>query len=159
MARPTALERFWLKVDRSGDCWLWTAHEKGGGYGGFYFEGREWLAHKWSYEHLVGAVPEGLELDHLCHTWAGTECAGGKTCIHRRCVNPDHLEPVTRLENILRGRSLNALNAAKTHCLRNHAYTPENTGRHSRGTRFCRICKRTAENKRRRRIRQDARAA
>ena len=70
-------------VDATGDCWLWTGHCNQFGYGVVKHRGadRDRMAHLVLYEQLVGAVPDGLELDHLCRV--------------RNCVNPDHLEPVT----------------------------------------------------------------
>lgn len=89
-------ERFWQKVDKSGDCWLWTAGIDTRGYGTFRpTGGRMTKAHQWAYRELVGEVPVGLELDHLCRV--------------RRCCNPSHLEPVTHAENVRRA-------PAKTHC-------------------------------------------
>jgi hypothetical protein len=93
-------------------------------------------AHRVVYEALVGPIPTGLQLDHLCRT--------------RACVNPAHLEPVTRRENILRGESPSAVHARKTHCIRGHEFTPENTHTRSDGSRSCRKCgarrKRLARN-------------
>ena len=138
--RPFA-ERFWEKVDKTGDCWLWTASTTRG-YGQFYVRGRPspGRAHVIAYELEVGPVPDGLELDHLCHT-RDESCPGGDTCPHRACVNPAHLEPVTSRVNGLRGRSPAAIHAKKTHCLRGHEYTPENTwtGK-ARSIRRCRMC-------------------
>lgn len=87
--RPVA-ERFWEKVDKTGSCWIWTAqlNRHRGGYGMFWDEKPVW-AHRWAYEALVGPIPDGLVLDHLCRTPA--------------CVNPTHLEPVTIEENVRRG--------------------------------------------------------
>ncbi len=82
-------ERFWAKVDRSGECWLWTGNVYRDGYGQFYVERRQVRAHRWAYESEVGPIPEGLVLDHLCRV--------------RLCVRPSHLEPVTNRENLLRG--------------------------------------------------------
>lgn len=71
------------------DCWLWTGAKTGDDYGVIIEGGRKVGAHRWLYERLVGPVPEGLDLDHLCR--------------RHDCVNPDHLEPVTHQENIRRG--------------------------------------------------------
>lgn len=81
------MKRFWDKVD-VGDCWLWTAATSTG-YGRFWDGERLVQAHRWAYETLVAPVPEGLDLDHMCRV--------------RACVNPDHLQPVTRSTNLLRG--------------------------------------------------------
>jgi hypothetical protein len=84
-------QRFWRHVVRDPDteCWEWTAARKNGGYGSFAIGKGNVYAHRFAYEMLVGPIPEGLELDHLCR--------------NRGCVNPDHLEPVTRQVNVLRG--------------------------------------------------------
>lgn len=118
--RPTPDQRFWQKVDQSGGCWLWTAGTTEWGYGSFWTGERRVKAHRWSYEHLVGPIPEGLTLDHLCR--------------NPPCVNPAHLEPVTGAENTRRGG-----NALKTHCPQGHEYDAKNT-RHCHGSRFCRAC-------------------
>ena len=81
--------RFWDKVDTTGDCWVWTAGIAGGGYGYFWHEGRMQRAHRLLFKNVVGEVPSGIDLDHLCR--------------NRRCVRPDHLERVTRSENLRRG--------------------------------------------------------
>lgn len=100
----SAEERFWVKVDKSGDCWLWTARLKPDGYGIFKNklpDGR-WIyvyAHRFAYESVRGPIPDGLTIDHLCRV--------------RNCVNPDHLEPVTRNENMRRSR--------KAECRRGHS--------------------------------------
>ena len=91
---------FWARVDRSGGpdaCWPWLDHINECGYGMFY--GGQRRAHRIAYQLLVGLIPPGLELDHTCHTEA---CPGGRECLHRRCVNPAHLEPVTKSENARR---------------------------------------------------------
>lgn len=134
---PRLPRRFWDKVtvvDGSG-CWLWSAALDGKGYGhlnvGSRRDGTRRMAgaHRVAYEALVASVGPGLELDHLCRV--------------RRCVNPAHLEPVTRQINVLRGESPAAEHARKTHCPAGHAYDAENTYTSRRG-RHCRICNRAA---------------
>ena len=108
--------RFWPKVNKDGPiwnetpCWVWTA-AKTWGYGSFRIGGKGSLmakAHRVAYELLVGPVPDGLDLDHLCR--------------NRACVNPAHLEPVTRQTNLLRGHGLTAAHASATHCPQGHPY-------------------------------------
>lgn len=90
-------ERFWAKVDRRSDaeCWLWLAATAGAGYGQFGANGKSVRAHRYAYEALVGPIPDGLEIDHLCNI--------------RLCVNPGHMEPVTHAENVRRGLRLNTI--------------------------------------------------
>ena len=116
-----------VKIDRppvEEGCWHWTGGRTSHGYGTLWFDGRSQRAHRVVYEALVGPIPDGLVIDHLCR--------------NRLCVNPDHLEPVTLLENIRRGQG----NGSKTHCPSGHEYTPENTRRNALGWRYCRTCKR-----------------
>jgi len=148
--RPSAEDRFWAKVAKTDDgCWTWTGANARGGYGSYKTRARTFRAHRYAYEAVRGPIPAGLYLDHLCHN-ADPTCPGGDTCKHRRCVNPDHLEPVTPHENVLRGLATAALNAAKTHCPQGHEYTPENTYRikpspnKHHGARSCRACRRLA---------------
>jgi hypothetical protein len=130
-------DRFWSKVD-VGDCWQWTDSLAIEGYGSFRVGDRSIRAHRWTYEHLVGPIPAGLQLDHLCK--------------NRGCVNPDHLEPVTQQENIRRGAQ-GAYLRARTHCPSGHAYTPGNTYVQAKGTRSCRECARRATRAYQRRAR------
>jgi hypothetical protein len=132
------LERFWSKVDQRGECWEWTASRSDGGYGTFFCRhlpggtARPAHAHRIAYELSVGPVPNALTLDHLCR--------------NRGCVNPAHLEPVTRGENVLRGIGIFAENKRKTHCPLGHEYTPENTAPSGNGRR-CRTCKNARDNR------------
>ena len=126
------LENFWVKIDKGdklgpGGCWLWTAGLDGPGYGGFKLHPLGMFrAHRISYKLMRGAIPLGLEIDHLCRV--------------RKCVNPDHLEAVTNRTNNLRGISPAALNAEKTHCKQGHEFSSENTHTRSDGGRRCRTC-------------------
>ncbi len=123
-------ERFWGKalVGDPGDCWEWNAARTGPGYGAFWLSGRTQLAHRVAYELEVREIPEGLDIDHLCR--------------NRGCVNPAHMEPVTRGENVLRGVGFTAENAKKTHCPSGHPYDSDNTYINGSGHRVCRECNR-----------------
>jgi hypothetical protein len=93
------LDRFWSKVDKRGECWIWTAALSDEGYGNFSVrgDGREHTvrAHRVSYMLFFGAVNETLFLDHVF-----------PVCKGRWCVNPYHLEPVTNEENVRRGQRI-----------------------------------------------------
>lgn len=144
-------ERFWPKVNKNGPipphlpklgpCWPWLASLYQNGYGQFFRRhGHPTHAHIVAYELMIGSVPDGLVLDHLCHNGSG--CQEDDLCPHRRCVNPAHLEPVTHRTNLLRGETITARNTAKTHCPARHPYDAENTGRNKDNSRYCRECRR-----------------
>jgi hypothetical protein len=130
MRRRPVDERFYEKceLDQNG-CWVWTAYTDAWGYGRLRVDGRSVEAHRVGYELVVGPIPEGLELDHLCRKPA--------------CVNPFHLEPVTTAVNVERSSSPPALNKRKTHCKHGHAFDEANTYR-TGGARKCRTCNRAA---------------
>jgi hypothetical protein len=135
----TVEERFMAKVaiDETTGCWVWQgALSHGNAW--FSFAGKPHHGHRISHELFVGPIPDRLTIDHTCHT-NDLMCVGGAGCLHRRCVNPAHLEIVTLAENKARGRSLPAVNARKTHCFRGHELTPENT-RLTKYGRACREC-------------------
>ena len=117
--------RFWENVIQSGDCWLWTAALDRYGYGRCRHNGTQ-RAHRVAYEQMVGPIPDGLVIDHLCRV--------------RACVNPSHLDPVPNRINLLRGMTLAAKNAAVTHCPDGHAYTEANTSHKASGARICLTC-------------------
>lgn len=117
-------------------CWIYTGSISPNGYGTIL--GR--AAHRYFYTHLVGPIPDGMQIDHLCRVTA--------------CVNPAHLEPVTPLENARRRPDV-----GKTHCIRGHALSGDNvvwtmTGRKRALRPSCRTCQ--IEAKRRYRARQKA---
>lgn len=125
-------DRFWSHVDvRDGaECWNWLAAKTSGGYGRFRTPKTHLLAHRVSYELSVGPIADGLQLDHLCR--------------NRSCVNPAHLEPVTPRVNTLRGSSVSAVNAVKTHCNHGHPLSGSNLYQMPDGNRACRACRRRA---------------
>lgn len=136
------LTRFMSMIDVNPDgCWPWrdTSCRKDG-YGDFTLNGKHRLAHAISYLHFNGEVPDGLELDHLCHT-RDPMCAGGYSCQHRRCVNPAHLEAVSQRVNWLRGRSISAAKYAQTECDHGHPLDLVNTYFAPGGGRECRTCR------------------
>jgi len=150
--RPSLVERLWPKFQRNASgCWLWTATLNNKGYGMIGVGGQMRLAHRAAYELLVGPIPEGLDLDHLCHN-ADESCAGGTPCGHRRCINPAHLEPATRSVNARRGRAYSPevmARRAPTHCPHGHAYDEANTLVSRQGWRRCRTCKLDQQRQRR----------
>lgn len=115
-------------------CWPWIGTRDRDGYGHLDRPGRgtgNVLAHRYSYESFIGPIPDGLDLDHLCRTPS--------------CVNPWHLEPVTRAENTRRGTAIAVRVQRKhdrTHCKYGHEFTEENTYLRSNGTKSCRVCTR-----------------
>lgn len=126
----TTEERFFEKVVVTGFCWLWEGAISAG-YGNFGISGTSVIAHRWAYEHLVGPIPEGLVLDHLCRV--------------RNCVNPDHLEPVTNEENIRRGYSISRMYRERSSCHNGHDYVEGSYYVSSKGFRTCAICARKRE--------------
>lgn len=126
-----------IAVDDTSGCWRWTAAVGDHGYPRFFLSpGVITSAHRWGYEQFVGPIPEGLVLDHVCHTRNLAACISSGECLHRRCVNPAHLEPVTSAENTRRG----APGLAHAECKNGHEFTPENTSTDARGRRQCRPC-------------------
>ena len=105
------------------DCWTWTGTRTRNGYGQVRRAGKAWVVHRYVWTTLVGPIPPDMDLDHLCR--------------NRLCCNPDHLEPVTRAENMRRGAPNQ--NARRTHCRKGHPLSGENL-RMENGRRRCRAC-------------------
>jgi hypothetical protein len=127
--------RFWNNVHKTDYCWEWTGSKFKEGYGSFYLDGKCKGAHRQSYEWEYGPIPGGLDIDHY-------------VCDNTSCVRPSHLKAVTHAQNISRGmRKADRSkwkpkpNSLKTHCPRNHEYTPENTYVNPKGSRVCRACR------------------
>ena len=144
-------ERLLAHVDKETlpGCWLWAGSCLPDGYGSTFTGSRKdgsrrsARAHRLSYEVFVGAIPDEMHLDHTCHS-RDQSCLGGDECLHRRCINPDHLEPVTPLLNARRSKKAESARRAmeaRTTCMRGHEYTPENTIWY-KGNRWCRPCNR-----------------
>ncbi len=124
---PAQEERFWSKVEvfHPAGCWEWAGQRSEKLYGYHYVtengKCRSLLAHRVSFTLLLGEIPAGLVLDHLCR--------------NPSCVNPDHLEPVTFEENFRRGHVRN-----RAFCRKGHVISNESTRVNSRGIRECRVC-------------------
>ncbi len=123
------MNRFFDKVNKTETCWNWTASLDHKGYGRFKLDGKARRAHRVSYELLIGKIPDGLTVDHLCK--------------NRNCVNPNHFELVSLEENSRRGvLKLAEKKLEKTHCKNGHEYNKENTYIDKNGWRNCRVCRR-----------------
>ena len=136
-----SMDRFWSKVNKVGQspstrpelgpCWLWMASLDTYGYGMFWQGPRPMRklrrSHRVAYEASFGQIPEGFDIDHLCR--------------NRCCVNPAHLEPVTRKENLRRGIRPGRYQSSKTHCPKGHPYEGINLFI-DRGRRHCMTCRR-----------------
>lgn len=138
MAQPLG-QRFWTKVEFSVNCWEWQGYRMRG-YGQFALTRRKTVrAHRLAYELMVGPIPDGLTLDHLCR--------------NKACVNPAHLEPVTSQENVRRSPNApSVVNAKATHCRHNHELSGTNLIIRPNGNRDCRECGRLRQAKHRARL-------
>ncbi|MEV5984695.1 HNH endonuclease signature motif containing protein [Streptomyces sp. NPDC052051] len=132
-----ALRRLQSKIELAPEsgCWCFTGGKIPAGYGMIGYRQKQVYAHRLSYELFIGPIPEGLEVDHV----------KDRGCCHRSCINPKHLEAVSRQENIRRS-SVGQHNAAKTHCPQGHEYSQENTYNYGNG-RICKKCLREAKRK------------
>lgn len=124
---------FWARVDKSGDCWIWTGSKTTAGYGNLTWNNKGHYAHRVAYEDANGVIGEGLHLDHLCRV--------------RACVRPDHLEAVTQAENIRRGAG--PYGPVRTTCKHGHDVSiPENVYTTPSGHRRCKVCAHALEARR-----------
>jgi hypothetical protein len=139
------LARFDSKIDRNGPvsafaptpCWLWLAGITKDGYGLFTItvapnQYRRLYAHRFAYEQACGPIPDASDIDHLCRV--------------RHCVNPAHMEPVTRRENTLRG-----LRGPRSHCVHGHELIGDNVITRKNGRHQCRTCENAQQRARRKR--------
>lgn len=144
LPKPTFEERLFSRIaENATGCWLWNGARVRDGYGTIGCNGRNVRVHRVMYEYFIADVPKGLDLDHLCRV--------------RHCVNPWHLDPVTRQVNIIRGDKP-GINAGKTHCPHGHEYTDANTIVY-KGSRFCRACKRERQREYQLKKKREARIA
>jgi hypothetical protein len=135
------VDRFWSKVDKSGDCWIWRSQVRPDGYGRFYISHargakRSTASHRMSWELAHGSIPAGLQVCHRCD--------------NPPCVNPAHLFLGTAKDNaadsMAKGRRPKPVSpmAGMTHCVRGHEFSPKNTRfqKYADGTvkRECRRC-------------------
>jgi len=147
-ARPHELsvtERWLAHVDKNGPipeyrpdlgpCWIWTGAKANTGYGQLSVDGHPTYVHRLAYELLVGPIPDGLTIDHLCRI--------------RACCCPGHLEAISLSENKRRGMSPAAINARRTHCIHGHPFDEANTRITPSGYRRCRRCHLLSELERR----------
>lgn len=116
------MEQFWAKVDKTATCWLYTGYLTKG-YGRVMVNSKRYMIHRYVYEKFLGLIPDGLEIDHLCRI--------------RNCVNPDHLEAVTRLVNNYR---IPNYQGNRTHCKYGHPLE-----KREKYGRFCRTCTRKTQ--------------
>lgn len=121
----TPKERLYQYIEKTDTCWLWTGNTDSLGYGRLFMPSGTVLAHRLSYQFHKGEVPQDLELDHLCRV--------------RHCVNPDHLEPVSHQENVLR--------AKPSTCPRGHDYDRRVKNPDGSSKRVCSICRRASQRR------------
>ena len=134
-----------VATDKNG-CWVWQGYTTDRGYASIMWNGEQWLVHRAVYTELIGPIPDGLVLDHLCE--------------NPSCANPMHLEAVTQYDNLARSHGFIQMHGMQTHCKYGHEFTPENTDLRPQSmgrpgfARFCKQCK--AESWQRQKARKSA---
>lgn len=127
-------------VPQPNGCMHWAGYIDHQGYGRVGYKGRRSTPLQQAvYDCFIGPLPQGMVPDHVCHT-RDTTCPGGRSCLHRRCGNPEHLEAVLSKENVRRGRSGSGTNSRKTHCHQGHEFSAANTYLRP-GKKIARICR------------------
>jgi hypothetical protein len=130
-------------------CWLWPGYINRDGYGVIMYTAHredgtahrpQLFVHRLSYMHFVADLDDDQQIDHTCHDPAVC-LARKKDCPHRHCYNPEHLEPVAGVVNLMRSGNFTPLNAAKTHCVRGHRFEGRNLRFAPDGGRVCRECR------------------
>ena len=114
-------------IMNTGQCINWTKYISKSGYGDVRINGKTYRVHRVEWEKVMGKIPNGFQIDHLCR--------------NRACVKIDHMELVTNKENLRRGNGICALNSRKSFCIKGHPYSEKNTYQNRRG-RVCRTCMR-----------------
>lgn len=145
----SVISRLWKRVNKNGPipahrpdlgpCWIWTGTLRDDGYGVLTINHQTKYAHRVAYELTKGEIPAGYTTDHLCRVHA--------------CANPDHLDPISRGANVLRGVGYSGTNARKTHCKRGHPLSGSNLYTLGLRQRRCRECARVADRSRTRNAR------
>lgn len=122
-------------------CILVKSYASTNGYGNLIVDGKNYRAHRGAWIRAYGAIPKNMVVDHMCHNEAvqRDECEGGITCVHRACINPEHLRLVTQRENVMAGKhSIDN----RSHCNQGHPFIKENIMTRKNGHRECAECNR-----------------
>ena len=125
------VSNFLSKIELFGECWIWSGYVSKGGYGQFSVGRKTVLAHRFSHFAFIGDVADDLQVDHVCR--------------NPSCVNPDHLQAITRIQNRRRGKDIIG-GEVRTHCRHGHMLSAENVYEW-RGKKACKVCRRNSVRK------------